>query len=185
TPLEHALELARDLTVFPCRPDDKRPLVPHGFHDASRDPKLIEFWWKRWPNALVAVPSGEKFVFVDVDLQHEQARQWLDQHRGKIPVTRTHRTRSGGLHFLFRPSAAVKCSTSKIAPRIDTRGTGGYIAWWPAHGFEVLHKTILATVPRWLLEALNPEPPPIVRRSASLRPMSVSLRSVMRVLADA
>ena len=50
SPLEHALRLLeRDIAVFPCSPEDKRPLVPHGFHDASNNRELIRFWCSGGP----------------------------------------------------------------------------------------------------------------------------------------
>jgi Bifunctional DNA primase/polymerase, N-terminal len=58
--LQEALALVvRDIPVFPCSPLDKRPLVPRGFYDASRDPALVRWWWeKRWPEALLLCRPG-------------------------------------------------------------------------------------------------------------------------------
>jgi hypothetical protein len=159
-----ALKLAqRGTSVFPCinRPgqdDDKRPLTLNGFKDATADADVVHEWWTRWPNALIGVPTGEKFVVVDVDLQHEDAQQWLADNRPRLPLTRTHSTRSGGKHYLFARNDKVKCSAGKLGPHIDTRGSGGYIIWWPALELEVLHAGVLAPVPDWIIEALSPKP---------------------------
>jgi hypothetical protein len=185
-----ALKLARrDLPIFPCEPQTKRPLTKNGFKDASADPDVVHAWWSEHADALVGVPTGERFVVVDVDLQHTDALQWLDDNRHRLPLTRTHSTRAGGKHFLFKPNDKVKCSAGKIAPHVDTRGLGGYIIWWPACGFEVLHHGVLAPVPDWIVEALNPpKPKPIVvTRFEPLgsTPSAESLRGALRVLADA
>jgi hypothetical protein len=157
-----ALELARKgVPVFPCNPADKRPLTPNGFKDATADPDIIHLWWTEHPDALIGVPTGTRFVVVDADLQHEDAQRWLDENRGRIPLTRTHRTRSGGLHWLFQPHALIKCSTGRLGPHIDTRGLGGYVIMWPVHGFQVLHAKVLAPVPEWVLEAFKPRPGPV------------------------
>jgi hypothetical protein len=72
-----ALTLAASgLPVFPCRVHNKRPLVAHGFKDASTDGAVIRAWWRRWPIALIGAPTGIKFVVVDIDLQHPEAQQW-------------------------------------------------------------------------------------------------------------
>jgi hypothetical protein len=154
-----ALKLAhRGIPVFPCNPADKRPLTKAGFKDATCDPDIVRLWWTERSDALIGVPTGDKFVVVDLDLQHVEALQWLEQNRHRLPLTRTHSTRSGGKHYLFAPNDAVKCSAGKLGPHVDTRGHGGYVIWWPACGLEVLHAKVLAPVPEWILEALNPKP---------------------------
>jgi hypothetical protein len=167
--LDHALVLAEHLPVFPCRVADKRPLTLHGFKDASDDPAVIRDWWRRWPLALIGVPAGIKFVALDLDLQHVEAQQWRWQ--AKLPVTRTHATRSGGRHLLFAPDERVRNTASRLARGVDTRGAGGYIIWWPACGLEVLHGGALAAIPDWILAKLQPEPvscPPVRVPSAPL-----------------
>jgi Bifunctional DNA primase/polymerase, N-terminal len=165
-----APELARQgVPVFPCKPADKRPLTATGFKDATCDPDIIHLWWTEHPEALIGVPTGARFVVVDADLQHEDARDWLVENQHRIPVTRTHYTRSGGRHWLLKPHELVKCSAGKLGPHIDTRGAGGYIIWWPAHGFEVMHGKVLAGVPEWMLEAVNP---PAVTPAREVRPYS-------------
>jgi hypothetical protein len=152
-----ALDLAKRLPVFPCD-NDKRPFTAHGFHDATTDPNMIRRWWTRWPDALIGVPTGIKFVVVDADLQHVEAQDWYG--RANLPDTRTHITRSGGRHLLFRSHDEFRCSAGKIWRHIDTRGLGGYVIWWPAEGLEVLHAGTVAEVPSWIIAKLNPPPPP-------------------------
>jgi hypothetical protein len=122
--LHHALALARHVPVFPCNPSNKRPLMPkkeggNGYKDAATKPAVIRNWWTRWPDALIGVPTGARFVVLDVDLQHPEAQEWF--LTAELPETRTHFTRSGGRHLPFRPNPQVRNSYGRIWRHIDTR----------------------------------------------------------------
>jgi Bifunctional DNA primase/polymerase, N-terminal len=174
----------RGLPVFPCKVADKTPYTTHGFKDASRDAIRIQRWWSRWPDALIGVPTGIKFVVIDVDLQHREAQQWYA--RANIPTTRMHVTRSGGRHILFQPNDCVRCSASKIWRHVDTRGDGGFIIWWPACGFEVLHADILAPVPEWILRTLEqPKPDRRPLKAVDLDKTPAIVAGIVRTIAGA
>jgi hypothetical protein len=194
TLLAAALDLAQQgYAVFPCvnRPMDpnvdKTPLTQHGFRDATRDINRIARWWRRWPDALIGVPAGIKFVALDLDLQHADAQQWYERNRPRLPLTRMHVTRSGGRHLLFAPTAHVGCTTSKLGHHIDTRGLGGYLIWWPACGLDVLHGGVLAPVPMWITELMHVAPPALPVRPIRLSPehAQVKLAGILRTIARA
>jgi hypothetical protein len=189
--LHHALALARQaVPVFPCvnaptNPErDKKPLTKHGFHDASTNQQIIRHWWRRWPDALIAAPTGLRFVVLDVDLQHPEAREWFAAV--ELPETRTHFTRHGGRHFLFHPHLQVRNSEGTVWPHVDTRGRGGYIIWWPACGFEVQHSMQLAPEPDAIIEALKPPQPSHPRISTTpLQNPDSKLAGILRTIARA
>jgi putative DNA primase/helicase len=183
---QHALDLARHgVPVFPCRADNKAPLTANGFKDASTDHDIVHGWFTTWPDALIGVPTGTKFVVLDVDCaKHLEAQEWYG--KANLPLTRTHITRSGGRHLFFKPNDAVRNTAGKICLGVDTRGRGGYIIWWPAQGLGVLHGGARAEMPAWLLRALNPPPPPPPSSSGTSSALPANqLAGVIRTIAGA
>jgi hypothetical protein len=158
--LEDALSIADRYPVFPCRAD-KAPASPHGFKDATQDPRTIKALWRDSFGPLIGVPTGEMSGVdaLDIDPRHG-GDFWLKDADESLPTTRRHNTRTGGSHILFRHASGVKNTASKIAPGVDTRGSGGYIVWWPAAGCSVEHPDSLAEWPKGLLKVLCPPAKP-------------------------
>jgi hypothetical protein len=162
--LSVALELAtRGYPVFPCSERSKKPTTPNGFKDASVDPEEVRRLWRDHPGGLIGVPTGKAIGLDVLDLdfgRHQEAVDWWQRNRDRIPHTRTHHTRSGGLHLLFQHDDRVHCTAGKIRIGVDTRGAGGYIIYWPAHGLPILSDAPPAPWPDWLLAELRPKPQP-------------------------
>jgi hypothetical protein len=182
--LKKALHLAtaHGMPVFPCG-SSKQPLTEHGFHDASSDPEQIKQWWTRYPDALIGIPSGARFVVVDIDLQHKEAQEWYG--RANLPATRIHITRSGGRHIFFQPHDGVRCTAGNIWKHVDSRGIGGYVIWWPAYGLAVLDAGVLAPVPDWIVRQLHPPSPPSPVSNFSACPAEHRLRALVRMILSA
>lgn len=156
TPSEYACTIATKWTlpVFPCKPT-KAPYTAHGFKDATLNLVQIREWFARWPDALVAVPTGaaSKLLVVDVD---PDGAAWYHENADRLAPGRVHRTRRGH-HLLYRmPEEPIGNSAGKLAPGVDVRAEGGYIIWWAAHGLEAAGDLAdIAAPPGWLLEALK------------------------------
>lgn len=159
---------SRGVPVFPCRTSGKEPLTAHGFKDASTDPAVIERWYRCWPSANVAVPTGLRsgLFVVDVD-RHKadgtQALAELEERFGTLPETLTVRTWSGGEHRYFRmPPQALRNSAGKLGPGLDTRGEGGYVLCPPSaidgRAYAWTVRAAPAELPSGWLEALLPPP---------------------------
>lgn len=129
--LREALRLAESgCPVFPCVPDAKRPLTTHGLHDATTDVEQIRAWWRRHPDANLAIPTGRATVDVlDVDVRsngsgygafNRLAREGLLAGHSRVVATP-----SGGMHVYFTGSDQA---SSRIPDQhLDFKATGGYI----------------------------------------------------------
>jgi hypothetical protein len=159
--LDSALALAAEgRRCFPCRAG-KQPATTHGFLDATSDPVALRALWRQYPAPLVGMTTGAAsgIDVLDLDLQRPEAAEWWPAHRHRLPETRVHRTRSGGLHLLFDHAAGLRCTAGSIAPGVDTRADGGYAIHWPAAGLPVLCDAPPAPWPEWLIEELSPPRP--------------------------
>jgi hypothetical protein len=138
-----ALAVAQTYPIFPCNPANKRPLTEHGFKDASRDEGKILQWWASHPDALIGVPTGAAsgLVVVDDDTVKKPSAissDWVAANRDVLGSTLKQKTVSGGTHYIFAGSGVATRGGIEVEgvklPSIDTRGEGGYIIYWAAHG---------------------------------------------------
>lgn len=171
---------ALGLPCFPCNAD-KSPMVKRGFLAATTD--IDGGLFSR--ASLIGVPTGQVtgFDVLDVDLA---AKEWWGENKWRIPPTRTHRTRSGGLHLFFRHHEGLRNTCSRIAPGVDTRANGGSVIWWPAIGLPIICHVPPTSWPAWLLEAQRlpmREPQPF--QPTTDRYARAALRSAADIVAKA
>jgi hypothetical protein len=150
--------------TFPTRPDDpscpggrdcqcKAPFPgTRGCLDATTDPAVLRACWCRWPDANVAIATGEPGVDVlDVDVK-PHGDGWAAFNRLKragmlAGAKALVRTPSGGLHSYY---VGTSQRNGKL-PRhhIDFRSAGGYVLAPPSrvHGkpYELLDHRAGAT----------------------------------------
>ncbi len=130
--LEAALGYAsRGWPVLPCEPRGKRPLTRQGFKDATTDPGEIRGWWRRWPNANVAISTGpHSFDALDIDgPEGEQSLTELEARHDELPAGPRQITGRG--RQLFFRGGTLGVSVGRL-PGIDTRGDGGYVVAAPS-----------------------------------------------------
>jgi putative DNA primase/helicase len=164
--LAAALKYARyGIPIFPVDPADKSPLCAHGFHDASAREYQVRAWWRRWPNAMIGMPTGPRtrIWVLDVDAEliatHPLAR--LYAMHGPLPNTAASDTPRGGMHFFFRwDGANIRNSIGKLGPGVDVRGVGGYVVIPPSVRSDGkaycwnTSNTKATEAPSWLVEEI-------------------------------
>ncbi len=163
--LAAALLISGRWPVFACD-QTKRPITPRGFKDATRDAAEIRRMFSRPGAEMIGVPTGAAsgFFALDVDVKGgAPGLVWLGANRHRLPETRTHETRSGGVHLLFAmpEGRTIRNSASKIAPGIDIRGDGGFVIAPPSPGYALQHRAPIAAAPGWLLDLVDPPPKPL------------------------
>jgi hypothetical protein len=146
-------------------------MIATGFKGASADVQQVEEWWRKWPNAMVAVPTGPRSGMWAFDSDVDFAKgtdgaktlKWLLAQYGELPKTLTNNTPRGGKHFIFAWTAglSIRNSAGKVGPGLDVRGDGGYICLPPSRRADGVRyewdpdgtdKPVLA--PDWLVELI-------------------------------
>lgn len=110
-----------------CSSPGKHPFLNIGWKKLATNDfqKLQKTTKNKFVNYAVATgrkseTSGKHLVVVDVDKKEHEI---LD----RLPKTFCYKTGSGGYHFWYWSSVPIKNSVSKIALKVDVRGTGGYV----------------------------------------------------------
>ncbi len=132
--LTAALRLAsKGIAVFPCKPDKTPCDGVRWRSEATTDPRRIEAWWRRWPDAVPAYEPGKHGqLVIDCDrhggpdgvaIFEAMARDHGDDPRDWPTV----QTPSTGRHVSFANPARLTNARGALPAGIDVRGSGGYV----------------------------------------------------------
>ena len=173
--LDAALVYAQQgIPVFPTNPLDKKPLINGGFKNATTDENQIRDWWQRWPNAMIATPTGSASNMWVVDVDRDPVRnidgtaalaKLISQH-GELPPTLMTITPRGGRHLIFAwdNGVEIRNSTGKVGQGIDVRGEGGYVCLPPSrradgalYQWDPAGASQAVPAPSWLIELARSE----------------------------
>lgn len=125
--------------VFPLKPLSKVPATPHGFKNATTNPRHIQAWWAKHSHSNIGLPTGIAFDVIDIDVPdgpHSLAHildTTVDTHTGRGLLPDAHAvcaTASGGTHYYIQPKGGG--NKASIMAGIDIRGTGGYVVAPPS-----------------------------------------------------
>jgi len=169
--IDAALSLSSTgIPIFPVKAD-KSPHIKSWQDEASADLVVVKKWWRQWPEANVAIPTGHKsgLVAVDVDVKNGvngfESLSSIEARFGE-QGTRRIETPSGGIHLIYSCNQWVKNRVG-ILDGIDVRGDGGYIV---AQGsvidgsaYRVIHdvppEEMTVGMVSWINDTQNTKPP--------------------------
>jgi Bifunctional DNA primase/polymerase, N-terminal len=109
-----------------CPDPGKHPRLRGWQRLAAVDPAVAGEWWRRWPDANLALATGRRFDVLDLDgaAGVEALRALLSiaptEHPGPVA-----RTGGGGWHLLHAPTGLG--NRVGLLPGVDWRGRGGLI----------------------------------------------------------
>jgi RecA-family ATPase len=120
---------------------------------ASSDQHQVAEWNKLYSHKikLWMVPTGVQngLLVLDVDVKDGvDGFKTIKERNYHLPQTMSQRTRSGGLHYIYRyPMDGRRYGNrTKFDTGLDVRGEGGYIAYYGTDS------TPIAEAPQWLME---------------------------------
>lgn len=130
--LEAALRyLERGWNVIPVT-KDKLPHLPtwKEYQRHMVTEREVRDWWGRWPNAGIAVLTGQISGIVVVDAEDAEGLRSVKPYLTSKTLTAT--TGGGGKHYYFKhPGVIVPC-TVRFLPETDSRGDAGYVVVPPS-----------------------------------------------------
>ena len=111
---------------FSMQPDKQATTGRAWFLDASTDPETIKAWFRKWPNAMLAVATGAAsgIVVLDVDRDDEKGVDGEASLAGLLngaslpPDLTAVRTPRGGRHLYFGypEGVTIRNSAGKLGP---------------------------------------------------------------------
>jgi len=88
----------------------------------------VRLWFTEWPGANIGITTGEVSGIIVLDIDGQEGLDNLKASGYEIPMTPHARSGGGGWHFYYDcPEGGVPNSVGKIAPKVDVRGTGGFV----------------------------------------------------------
>src|SRR5882724_1301504 len=134
--LAAALEYARrGFSVIPLKPRDKKPGLQSWKQYQTRcaTEKEIREWWRRTPNANVGIVTGAVSSIVVLDIDGEAGRSSLLECLPELKHVSTPAVATGkGVHLYFRHPGGDIPNRAGMAPNLDLRGDGGFVAAPPS-----------------------------------------------------
>ena len=109
-------------SVFPVRQDKKPFIAWREFQTRCASENEIKDWWKKYPDANIALPTGElnNLIVIDIDMRHKGSNELFKDLKTPYCIT------GNGWHYYFQYQEGM---TNKAGFRqgYDLRGEGGFV----------------------------------------------------------
>lgn len=150
--IDAAIDLARrGFRVHPLKAKDQ-PYTAYS-RTATTIEADVAAMWRRWPDALIGIATGDGLVVVDIDPQNGGV---IDHELEALTLTAT--TPKGGRHHYFRCDLPIRNSVGKVAEGVDLRGQGGYVVAPPSEDRAWLTEPVfMSYLPPVIVEACRRE----------------------------
>lgn len=144
--LEAALEYyERGWVVIPIRPDTKKPAIKWAeYQERQPTEEEIERWWGRWPDAQIALVTGDISGVVVVDCDNTDAEHAALDYGMTSPIKV--QTKNGRHYYFLHPRDGVRRGPRAgvhtrgedwpKVPGLDFRGDGSYALLPPSPGYS-------------------------------------------------
>jgi len=153
--------------IIPVVPHTKRALVHwKQFQEEFVTLELLREWHKTYPNANIAIITGQISDLVVIDVDGEMGQETLKKY--PLPQGPRVKTRKGEHSYFVHPGIRVR-NLVRVLPGIDIRGDGGMAVAPPSIYSHGVYRWIekpggkLPSLPQWCIEAITPKiRPPLI-----------------------
>lgn len=171
-----ALELLRlGYSVIPVKSNKKGGAYVNWAEFQRRRPTEQEViaWWKKWPDAGVAIVTGAISGCIVMDLDRhgdDDGVEVAKSMHGWEPEGPLARTGGGGMHAYYRHPGGTVPNGTGIVPGVDLRGDGGFVYAPPSphpsgECYEWIEQLVapadLPAPPKWLLNGMVHDKVPV------------------------
>lgn len=131
-----------------------RDLTPRRVLDASREPGVLQSWWRRNPEAGICTPCAGRLLVVKIEGRkgHETWAKLVDKHGSYPTAPRMMEGLSTWVFFRVTPERPGQCTMMALGEGLTVYGPGGCVPLPPS--------TIAGVQLRWRPSPFQVEPPP-------------------------
>lgn len=155
--------LQQGLSIIPCD-KKKKPLITSWLPYQKEPPteQQVGEWWDRWPDANIAVVTGEVSGIDIVDIDEQQGFVALSKYIPAGISTPAVKTPRGGMHLYFQHHPGLR-NNARAIPGCDLRAEGGYAIMPPSSNgdgkpyawIKQFNRESLASLPNAYISFIN------------------------------